>query len=760
LYTALQTSSQIAKDQHLPLSRGCLLALVEAQQSLPGRKAIIYFTSTEVGGGNPKGRSGRDSHSKDALKSIIGAANRAGVNIYVVVGDELKASQQLAVVSGSDLSTRVSEINGTVSGTTNWNQVNENRTTFARSVTMPPSESVLAVSEDMNMLAKQTGGAVLNGSENLTRPVKDLVRGLTTYYEASFVPPDGMEDGTFHTTAFKTSRKGLKLRARTGYLAIPPSAGISRPLQPYEVPLLALLKRHELPGEFDYRARVLNMEHLDEGNVGLLALEVPLTGVEVRTDIGTHLSSAHISVLVTIKDSAGTQIERFSEDLVRRWSSESSSGTAPDFLSFERSISAPPGKYVLETAILDNNSGKAAAGRQAFEIPPSQPVPELSDLMVVRGIEPADNEDSEPDLLWGNEQSVRPNLYGQLPAGAHKVSVFFLAHADPKSQEPATVNLEVLRDGTPLKGEPLSSTLKAGEEVSSILRSFTINSAANGKYEVRVTLIQGGKSTRKTDEFVLTGEAERIESAGATAAGDAPMAVDPPGLAAAEQSADRPTTEELIRILADARKNALDYADSLPNLTCQQTTQRLFAVAGIGDWKLRDAIVEDLTYVNHEETRTLLGQKTAGDLPDNRISSTGEFGGALTNIFKPESKAEFTWKETVTLRGEPAEVFDYRVAKENSAFALVAPGGGAQVGYHGRIYVDRATHGVISITNITDEVPKNFPIRKVAVRVDYDYVAINDHDYLLPVSAQLITKVSGSSLTGDLLRALEQDGVG
>jgi hypothetical protein len=167
---------------------------------------------------------------------------------------------------------------------------------------------------------------------------------------------------------------------------------------------------------------------------------------------------------------------------------------------------------------------------------------------------------------------------------------------------------------------------------------------------------------------------------------------------------------------------------------------------------LRDAIVEDLTYVNHEETRTLLGQKTAGDLPDNRISSTGEFGGALTNIFKPESKAEFTWKETVTLRGEPAEVFDYRVAKENSAFALVAPGGGAQVGYHGRIYVDRATHGVISITNITDEVPKNFPIRKVAVRVDYDYVAINDHDYLLPVSAQLITKVSGSSLTGDLLR--------
>lgn len=49
---------------------------------------------------------------------------------------------------------------------------------------------------------------------------------------------------------------------------------------------------------------------------------------------------------------------------------------------------------------------------------------------------------------------------------------------------------------------------------------------------------------------------------------------------------------------------------------------------------------------------------------------------------------------------------------------------------------------------ITDEQPKNFPIRRGAIRVDYDYVAINNHDYLLPVSAQVITEVhkTGGSL--------------
>ena len=36
--------------------------------------------------------------------------------------------------------------------------------------------------------------------------------------------------------------------------------------------------------------------------------------------------------------------------------------------------------------------------------------------------------------------------------------------------------------------------------------------------------------------------------------------------------------------------------------------------------------------------------------------------------------------------------------------------------------------------------------------MDYDYVAINDHDYLLPVTAQVITRLRGNSLSGDMLK--------
>jgi len=758
MYTAMQTSGRIAKDQHLSLTQASLLALVEAQQALPGRKAIVYFMSVGGGNGDPYHRSGRDAHAKEALKSIIGAANRAGVNIYVVLQDELENAGFAALnLNNGDLRVRMAATTGAAMGPMTPGQaaaINNDAISYASGpAPATPSDDVVTANEDMLALSKHTGGTVLFASGNMTKPVKEMVRGLTTYYKASFIPPAGVDDGTFHTTAFRALRKGLKVRGRTGYLAMPPSAGIADPIQPFEVPLMALLKRQELPAELDYRAQVLKMEHADAGAVGLVALEAPVSGLEVRTDQSTRLSSAHVSVLAIVKDSSGTEIERFSEDIARRWSAASGAGTAPAFISFERSFAAPPGTYVLETAILDNNSGKAAAKWQTFTIADSRQMPELSDLMVVRGMEPADNGSGEPDMLWRGEQRVLPNLYGELPAGAHNVSVFLLAHTDPKLQKPATVKLEVLRDGTPLRGKPLTAGIKAGDEFSALVQGFAISSAANGEYELRVTLEQGGQTAVETGKFVLTGEGERIASGRPAAGGDAPISVDPPGMSADAPAADRLDRVELDRILDDARKNALAYGDALPNLVCEQTTQRLYDASGMGDWKLKDTIVEQLAFVNHEEDRVLVGQKTAGDEAEVRISSTGEFGAAMTNIFRPEAKAKFTWKETATLRGEPAEVFDYRVDHEDSAFLLNdPPAPSVKVGYHGRIYIDRATHGVMSLSIITDEAPKNFPIRKAAVRVDYDYVAINEHDYLLPVSAQVVTRLPGGSLSGDLLK--------
>lgn len=748
MYAALQASSHIASDQHLSLSLACLLALVEAQESLPGRKAILYFPLTNESNDDSRNWQSQDSHAKDAIRSIVGAANRAGASIYVVLPDEVEDTDQLAGIystAGLGMSLQASSVDITGAGSPYMGDT----TALAMAAMATKKPSAIASQDNLNRLARQTGGDVLNAGGSVSGSIKELIQGLTTYYAASFASTSDVQDGSFHSTAFKTTRRGLRMRARAGYLALPPSAGITQPPQPFELPLLAVLKRPERPAEIDYRAGVLRMGHRDEDSVALLALEVPVSELQVREDASTHLNAAHVSVLATINDSSGTVIERFSEDIARRWAAGSSAGSAPAYVSFERSFSAPPGKYSLETAVIDSNSGKAAARSQSFEISASQEMPELTELLLVRGIEPTTNSESEPDLLWRGEQRVQPNMYGKLPAGVHSAQVFFFAHTDPKSQDAAAIKLEVLRDGVPLKGEPLTSTVKAGNEFESVLKGFAISAATDGEYEVRVTLTQGGKSAQAIGKFALTGEEERGASGGS---GDAPLTVDPPGLADSGQADDRPAPEVINGVLADATKNALDYGTVLPNLICQQTTRRLRDERHNGNWQLRDKLVEVLTYVNHQESRTVVAGEVNNQKKDEKtmseigMISTGEFGMALNNVFNPDSKALFTWKQTGMLRGEPAEIFDYRIAQESSKFALTVPNASIKVGYHGRVYVDRATHGVRSITIITDDVPKKFPIHKAAIRIDYDYIAINEHDYMLPVSAQVVAERSGNLL--------------
>jgi VWFA-related protein len=740
MYSALQASSHIAKNQHLSLSLACLLALVEAQAAIPGRKAIVYLPATDDVGEDASNWRSQDGHAKDAIHSIVGAANRAGINVYIVIPDSIEDNDQLAAIYSTATLGSYGPVGG-VDLTGGQTLMMGNATSFAMATMATRKPSAIASQDNLNVLARQTGGDVINAGGRMAAAIRDLTQGLTTYYETSFAPPSGLLDGSFHTTSYKTTRSGLRMRARTGYLALPPSVGLGEPPQPFELPLMALLKSRELPGDIDYRAGVLRMGRQDEGNVNLVAMEIPVSALQVQEDSSTHLKSAHLSVLATITDSTGLVVERFSEDMARRWAAGSSSGTMPEFLPFERTFSAPPGKYTLETAVLDNLNGKAAARRQTFEIAPSQPGPELSDLMVVRSVEPVDVAGGDPDLLWRGNTRVLPNMYGQLPAGVHNLSVFLFARTDSKAQEPATVMFEVLHDGVPLKGKPLESTLKPGDELTPVTKSFAISSATDGRYEIRVTLKQGDKSAESTGEFVLAGGEEPSASSGT---GGAPLEIDPPGLTADDRPDNEPTPAESELILADVRKNALDYGDTLPNLICQQTTTRLTDPRGIGNWQLKDKLVEVLTYVNHQESRQVIGGEVNHAKKDEKtvsevgMISTGEFGMALTNIFTPSSKAVFTRKGTSMLHGEPVEAFDYRIEQANSNFSLTVPTASVKVAYHGRVYIDSATHGVRSITIITDDVPKKFPIRSAAVRVDYDYIAINEHDYLLPVSAQVI----------------------
>ena len=85
------------------------------------------------------------------------------------------------------------------------------------------------------------------------------------------------------------------------------------------------------------------------------------------------------------------------------------------------------------------------------------------------------------------------------------------------------------------------------------------------------------------------------------------------------------------------------------------------------------------------------------------MTSYGEFGGALESIFQPSSKADFQWKSTGTLGDGMVQIFDYKVARENSTFYIGPTLQQVVAGFHGRVFIDSATRSVRRITMVAEQ---------------------------------------------------------
>jgi VWFA-related protein len=73
--------------------------------------------------------------------------------------------------------------------------------------------------DSMTEMAEPTGGRALFGSNDVSALVRAAMDDAREGYVLTFVPKDYQEDGSFHDLSLKTSRKGVELRYRPGYVA-------------------------------------------------------------------------------------------------------------------------------------------------------------------------------------------------------------------------------------------------------------------------------------------------------------------------------------------------------------------------------------------------------------------------------------------------------------------------------------------------------------------------------------------------------------
>lgn len=760
LLSALENADSIANNQHLYYTVAGLMALVNAQQNLRERRVLIYFTVNRHLG----------PLTDRALKAVADKAAAAGINIYTIDMDATGRAQ------GSDLP------NALMNGNTptakqdespalgidpesvreqmgysghNWTVQDDVHevTDFMRGSGEDRGDPFEDLHNPLEGVSKETGAQYIDALNGTRRALRQMAQDLSTYYEATFVPPANAYDGKFHTIAIKAVRPGLSIHGRDGYYALPP--GVAPDVKPFELPLLKALADARLPHDFDFRAQVLRFGNLPDGNTNSLAIEVPLVAVQTRPD-------AHLSMMAQVRDKDGVVVEHYAADVLRRNPEEALAHNPNAVLGLDHHFLSAPGHYTLEIALRDENSGKMSAQRTEFDVAAQPDALGLSDMVLARKLDPVSVVDLDPlEPLLFERKKVTPILSTDVPASEKAPSLFFLMHPAANSDDSMHLDMQVIRNGKAGKRTPMA-VLGGMDSAVPYLASIGSGPLPPGDYEVKVFLTQGGKTTEQSQHFRVEGMQTAQTAAEAEMPAPQPVSMDDAQIAVDADNRIAPapppapvqlpispvsgahalSATDAQALIESARQHATDYSQDLPRFACTEITRRAVDRKGDGRWRMEDTLTEQVQFNGNSEQHIALdasGKAAPAAHPALQGTiSRGEFGGVLVAVFRPASQAAFTWKGTATLNGSAVQVYDYRVDAAHSDFSVTATNGKrAVVGFHGQVFVDEVSRRVRRITLVADEMPAGFPTHSTSLRVDYDYVDIDGLRYLMPIGAEL-----------------------
>ena len=217
-------------------------------------------------------------------------------------------------------------------------------------------------------------------------------------------------------------------------------------------------------------------------------------------------------------------------------------------------------------------------------------------------------------------------------------------------------------------------------------------------------------------------------------------------------AAARPSEADSNDLLERTRNVTLAAANAMPDFIVKQLIKRSVAYGNTTNWIPQDNLSIAVGYrANAGEEYRLLsvnGMPAAPDVQSSKdyskyvkgaTSSGVEYISAQADVFKPESKAEFKVVDTDTIQGRRTVVYEYTIARDNSKLTLSVGGSNSTiVGSRGRMWVDRELDRVLRFEQIATEIPGDFPITEASSVIDYDWVNINEHKYLLPSHSEIL----------------------
>jgi VWFA-related protein len=460
-----------------------LLALVDSLAAIPGRKSVIYFSE---GLTVPSSQEAR-------FRAIIHTANRSNVTVYTVdaMGLRVQSDQQATLRSVQEY------------GAMGVGDV-ERRGKFLDA--LEDNERVLkqdpAVS--LGILADQTGGLLINNTNDLEDGVGRINQDRRNYYLLSYQSTNPALDGRFHRISVRLKNPALTVRARSGYVAVP-MAGVA-PVFDYELPAIEAFGQSPMPAAFPFESIPSSVPLPGRPGLAMLSVTVPGTSLLLVGDEKQQRYGGGAVIVARVVDASGKVVKKVSQQYRLSGELTEAKSLAAKTLSFLRMVDLDPGTYRVDAAVYDSGGQQASVVSQPLTIPPATRTM-VGDLLVIDHAErmTPDQIANSPNPLISDGLLIKPTLTPKIVKRNRPDLDFALPLALSPNESAPPAKLALLsKSGGSLATIALSLGMADGDGRVLAIGHVPLDKVPPGSYLLQVTVGAGDDAqVRRTALIVV-----------------------------------------------------------------------------------------------------------------------------------------------------------------------------------------------------------------------------------------------------------------
>jgi VWFA-related protein len=482
----LETFEVLERNQQGYATSNSLLAVVNSMRSLPGRKAVIFFSEGLSIPPNVLAH----------FRSVINQANRINVSLYTI------DIAGLRVISGNQEARKEIEAMGRKRVDADSRRPDLSGPMTAK---LEHNEDLLRSNPQSGLmqLAHETGGTFIGDTNNVGARLKQVDEDMHSYYLLTYAPANQNLDGKFREISIKLKRNDLEVQTRKGYYAVNAAGYV--PMLYYETSALAALNATPAPTAFPIKTLGVNFPEAARSLRTAIEVEVPITVFTFVEDKAKKTFSTNFTILALIKDQSHQVVGKLSRQYALTGPLDKMKAARTGNVLFYRETELPPGRYDIEAVAYDQPSDKASVTRSSIEIHEADEGKlRLSTVSIVERVEQLQANQKSDSPFQVGEVMLYPNFGEPFKKSATKqVGFYFVVYPAKGAKAIPQLTLQVIQGSKMPADLQLKLSPPDAQGRIPYASALPIESLNPGSYELRITVKDGQTSATRSQTFTI-----------------------------------------------------------------------------------------------------------------------------------------------------------------------------------------------------------------------------------------------------------------